>query len=138
MRHIIPKSCTLFNRLKRDSSRKNVSYVFYSLSRCSVLLRNMDKDCLRDIWRFFFSSVFHTMRVHLHKKNLLKQKSFSLAFSMYKWQNNPHSHGSAKTTKKLYYACYASSWHCHFVKKHYVLTDRRRNMHAHNASVFTN
>lgn len=41
----------------------------------------------------------------------------------YKWQhcqNNPNSHAFAKWLKTLYFACQASCWWCHFVKKYYA------------------
>ncbi len=41
----------------------------------------------------------------------------SFAYRQQHCQNNPHAHASAKTIKMLYYACQASSWRCHFVKK---------------------
>ncbi len=52
-----------------------------------------------------------TFRVHLHNNNCTKTENVLL-----------RSHGSTKMTwhKTLYYACQASSWHFHFVKKHYA------------------
>lgn len=33
-------------------------------------------------------------------------------------QNEPCSHGCAKTTKSLHYECQASSWRCHKINSH--------------------
>ncbi len=45
-------------------------------------------------------------------------------------------------TKKLYYACQASGWLYHFVKKHYapahIPIDWTCKIHAHDITVFTN
>jgi len=53
-------------------------------------------------------------------------KVFLSVFFAYRWkgcQNNPCTHGSAKTTKSVELCCQASSWRCHFVKKNYANTD---------------
>lgn len=70
-----------------------------------------------------------TLTVCLHDNDRVENINFSqILKSFTNSQNDLCLHGSAKTSKTLYYSCQASSWQCHFVKKHYT------PVHTHSSS----
>jgi len=80
-------------------------------------------------------------RACLHDNNVLKMERFFLFFFFFLRignKNDPRSHWSTKTTKNTVLCYQASSWWCHFVKKHYMPIDWTSNTHAHDVTVFTN
>lgn len=77
---------------------------------------------------------YHDFRVHLDDNDVIKQRSFSFAFFMYRQQccqNDPCF--AVKTTwNTMYYACLASSKRCLFVKKKGKKRKKKKRMQTHN------
>ncbi len=105
-------------------TRFNSSWLSYSLTlmtteipQCDMIIMFVQSD------KYNPKGLLKNRTVWARLKSRLR-KSFPLFFLKFHAQTTTLSKQSEftqlKLLKVLYYACQASSWRCHFVKKHYV------------------
>lgn len=97
-------------------------YNALTLIFCSGRSAHSKENVLSWCWTTNCSAnLTESLGVHFHDNDVLNtEKIFFYVFHIQ--VNDTRSQGSTKTTKNAV-LCHASSWQCHFVKKHYVPTE---------------